>query len=553
MITRSASPSRWSGACSLALLLAACGGGGGGSETATTPMALPGETSLQADCSASDASCATRGTAYSGQGVGTWLARNDSRFTATLPVTLSGVAGKRITLVYTNPTASEIPLPGITLSKNASANLTATTATPSTENQIPARIRDFQPPAFRPAGAQRSILAATTGTPHVEGDQRNWYIAATDDTIQTRAATLKKQAALSSGRHVNFWVEDSEYGGGKITDTLLTTLAGRFATDASNVYDMVTGVAGAPWGPHAYPDILAAEQDIDIVLVNFDRNQKAYGMLGYFWSLNNFRRDASNADLKYSNESLSFYLDTETFYLEPTEGVDVQTSTLSHEFVHMINFYQRMVAPAQPNPYGTAWEEMSAMMMEDVVGLRLTPASHSIRDTRFPQWLQQRGYNCNLLAWIDTNTSCFSYSVAGSFGGYLLRQYGIERFYKHFLRNMSVTATTAPIELLDGSIRAAGGPGFAEAFRRWTTSVALLPAPGSPAGFGYPERIESGFTLPALNGPTYAGTRRLPTSVPATLQPYASFPFERQSTTDVYSETLQIPPGATLSIIVQNN
>ncbi len=300
---------------------------------------------------------------------------------------------------------------------------------------------------------------------------------------------------------------------------------------------------------------------MDIVFVNFDRNNRPYGLLGYFWSLHNFLRDANDPDLKYSNQSLSFYMDSETLYLTKDangnltdQGLKEQISTLGHELTHMINFYQRSVLMYESSTgrdfsFDTFLEEMSAMMMEDWVSLRLDASFNTIRDGRFPEWLANAAYNCDLTRWInETSNTCFSYNVSGSFGGFLLRQYGMG-FYQNLLRNRDSTDSLA---MLDNAIRSIDpATGLDSALVRWGTSIALLPATTSPVGYAYPEQLIAGYLLPALNGPDYIDDRILPRTVPTYLEGYAHFPLERHPVGASYSEVIPVPPGVTLSVVAQ--
>ncbi|WP_187360141.1 M30 family zinc metallopeptidase [Chitinolyticbacter meiyuanensis] len=412
-------------------------------------------------------------------------------------------------------------------------------------NQIPAQIREFNrnPPLDRTTPQiSRNVSSAEKPSAAIVGNNQIWYVHV--DQMETRTATLRRKLTAADGRIINFWVENGEFAGDRLTETQLDTIASRFSTGSNAIYGMVTGLAGEPWGAHSLNDLIGPNQELDIVLVNFDHDNQPYGLMGYFWSYNNFKRSTSTPQ---SNESLSLYLDTETIYRTAGDtGLKTQLNTLAHELTHMINFYQRGVV--LDNTFDTFLEETSALMMEDIVGLRIDPDYHPIRDGRFPDWLNQAGYNCNVTTWDDdSGSACFSYSVNGSFGGYLLRYYGVE-FYRRLLRDDS---SSNSVTLLDNAIRGVGGLGLADAVRRWGTSIALLPALGTPATFGYPERIDSGYTLPGINGPDYLADRVLPSSVPSMLQGYAHFPVVRTPAGNSYNETISVPPGTTLSVIVQ--
>lgn len=524
----------------LGLLATACGGGGGGSDP-TPPAPV---SALTAACSGAFCGAASN-TRYSGEGVGVWSYTNSGEKEASIPVALENVGQRAVTLVYTNPNASGVQMPALTLTPATPAKAQQDGDAHAHRNQIPEAVRQFDAAAHLGKAGAGQAKAATTKA--AVGAQRTWYIDA-DNGMEQRTATLKRQKTFADGRVINLWLEDSEAGAGKMTDAMLDTFMERFARPANSVYGLVTSLAGQPWGAHGYNNLIAAEQPIDIVFVNFVPDGKPYGLLGYFWSLNNLQANPSIGQLKYSNESLSFYMDTETVYLDLARGMDVQISTLAHEFVHMVNFYQRRVLRGMSYGFDTFLEEMSAVMVEDVLGERITPGYNTARDEHMPAWLARSGFNCDPTEW-STGSTCFGYNVVGSYGAYLLRQYGVG-FYQQMLKN---TSSTDSWTVLDNAITTAGGPGLAGTLPRWGASIALLPGAASPQGYGYPQRNDaSGFTLVGINGPDYAKVRQLPDAVPPTLAGHGHFPLTRQANDKgVYQEQLSVPQGATLTVVVQ--
>ncbi|UXY16997.1 hypothetical protein N8I74_08305 [Chitiniphilus purpureus] len=554
----------------LTILLAGCGGGGGGGGSVPvgggtmtpTPTPIPtAGVALKPDCAGANCG-AVDGQTYAGSGIGIWRFDNTGSTGVNLPVSIAGVRGRSVTLIYTNPTAAPVAMPSIALGATQQQGDPSLPVTAPAANQLPARVRQFDPKRHLHR-AEHRLLAARRAPPPVAaliGDSRDWIVTDTGDQISTRTTTLRRKLTAGDGRIVNLWVENSEYGPGKVSDAQLDRLANAFAGSGDSVYNMVTGLAGQPWGEHVQSDLIPAAQELNIVFVNFDRDGAPYGLLGYFWSVNNFIRDDNDPELQYSNEALSFFMDTETLYLvQGNTGLKVQVSTLAHEFVHMINYYQRGVLLYDDRNdtdrrndlyYGfdTFLEESTALMMEDIVGLKLDPTYNAARDTSFPGYLANSSFNCSLTRWIgDTGSLCFSYNVAASFGAYLLRHHGIG-FYQGLLRNKSSTDSVA---MLDNAIRQAGGTGLADALRRWATVIALLPANGAPALHGYPERRDSGYTLPAINGPDYAHKRVLPAAAPLQLQPYAHFPLVRRPNTDRFEAVMPVPAGLSLSVVVQ--
>lgn len=536
-------------ALALGAVLAGCGGGGGGG---------PSGPSSQLTAACSGTACgAVNATTYSGQGVGVWSYTNTTQAEQQIPVALTNLGSKQVTLIYTNNGDASVPMPALTLTPPAATTATAQkslSAASATVNQIPERIRNFKPRLTAADTQARQSIKPQAAAILPVGSQRSWFVQPGDSRIETRQATLRRQASVptpTGTRTINVWLEDSEYDAAKVSDAMLDTLVQRFTSGSDAVYPLITGLSGEPWGAHSYGDLIDPDQPLDIVFVNFVPDRTPYGLLGYFWSLNNFKADPADPDVKYSNQSLSFYMDTETLYLDPAAGMTNQISTLSHEFVHMTNFYRRSVQLSKPGTdyaFDTFLEEMSAMMGEDIVAQRVTPGFNSIASGRVPSWLSRSGFNCDPAAWsADTAAPCFGYDVNGSLGAYLVRQYGVG-FYKQLLSN---TTSTDSLQVLGNAIQQAGGPTLPVAVQRWGANIALLPA-DSPGGFGWPARTEQGFTLAAINGSSLASSRVLPTTVPVNLNARGHFPFLRQPDAQgTYQEQLRVPAGSTLTAVVR--
>jgi hypothetical protein len=524
--------------------LAGCGGGSSGGPSGPSSQLTAACTG--AACGAADA------TTYSGQGVGIWSYTNTTQAEQQIPVGLTNLGSKQVTLIYTNNGDASVPMPALTLTPPTGTTATAQKSirpATNTANQIPERIRNFKPRLAAGTQALQSIKPQAAAVLPV-GSQRSWFVVTGDSRTETRQATLMRQANVSTPtgmRTVNLWLEDGEYGANKVSGAMLDTLIQRFIGGSDAVYPLITGLSGEPWGPHTHSDLIDAEQPIDIVFVNFVPDRNPFGLMGYFWSLNNFKADPANPDLKDTNQSLSFYMDTETLYLAD-EGMNIQVSTLAHEFVHMTNFYRRSVLLSKPGAdyaFDTFLEEMSAMMAQDIVAQRVTPGSNFSVNLRITSWLTNADFNYDPAAWDSATVD--PYGVNGSLGAYLVRQHGVG-FYKQLLNN---TSSTDSLQVLGNAIQQAGGPTLPVAIQRWGANIALLPEE-APKGYGWPARSEQGFTLPAVSGSSMASIRTLPTTVPVKLNARGHFPFLRQPDAQgVYQEQLRVPPGSTLTAVVR--
>ncbi len=582
-------PGRGLVACAALTLLASCGGGEGGGMSllpsgpltpppASAPAPAPGalappvppppapQPELGVDCAGEHCGAVAPGR-YGGSGTGVWRYVNAGTEAATLPVSIQGVAGREVTVIYANPTALPATMPRLVLEPalpKAAAVARQRAAPPrryhSASDMLARAVAGERLAASR-RGPPRARAAAPRAQAQAQaparvGDTRHWWYGDSWDAMEARAAVLRKALRADDGRAVYLWVEEGEHGEGKVDDAKLEAFAQRIAGGPQSIYAMATRLAGALWGPHADEGLIPPEgQPLHIVYVNFNRDQEPFGYMGRFIPVNNFLRDPNDEYLKYSNEALVFFMDTETIYLgEPWWGIQMQTSALAHEMTHLANFYRRSVLMSEDGSghaprFAPFLEETSALMMQDIVDADLDPGYHTLYSYRFPEWLHKSLGNCSYTVWnaaLD-DEHCASYDTASSFGGYLLRHYGLD-FYRSLLRS---TFAGDSLQRLDDAILRAGGSGFAEAFRRWGTMAALLPDDTSPQGFGMPQRLEEGFWLPPIPGPMYSAVREWPSSVPAALAPHAQFPFRRTPVGDRYEELLSVPPGVALTVVVQ--
>lgn len=558
----------------LAATLGGCGGGGGDSApTSNTAKGTPATTNTPApagtnsvlhaacsSCSAADDST------YTGSGTAVWQAVNTNASAIDVPVSIKGLSGQNVTLVFTNEGTSAQPMPAIALSASSAAMsasimraqslaaATATVTTASGENPTLAAIRDFNYQGWAKLATNRVAPAARystngtgTSTTYNVGDTRTFYYA----DYSPRTTTLAQTTNTSDGTTVNLWVESAELGAAKISPQIIGTLITKYA-QPGGIYDMLTRVGGPLYGPNDQTSLIdGTHQPIDLVVMNFDHNNLPYGVIGYFWALNDFRKGAGQ--LAYSNESISLYLDSETLYLGGTYGMDQMLTTMAHESMHMQNFYRRAVLMGAQYAFEPWLEEMTAMMMEDWASGTIVPGYNAIRDMRFITYMTYAGrgsYDCGLTTWTPYGTDCESYAVNGSFGGYLNRQFGLA-FYQSLLNNKNHTVS---LDILDDVIgNAQAGATAASELRDFAAAASgLIPLSSNVRGFTFPARSEAGFTLPSIDPASLPNgvTRALPATVPATLAVLGAFPVVRPHVSGTYSETVHVPAGTTLSVVI---
>lgn len=532
--------------------LAGCGGGGGGDKasgtdsqaTVATSPDLPASLASEVAPSCSDCAALDSRT-YSGSGIGIWHARNIGTTVADVTIAISGLNNNDVTLIFTNETASEVAMPGISLSTSSIFAGASSSIAQIGEPAAKVKIDEFNRTGWTEllgkalAGTSSSAITAASPSPSAVGSTRVFN----HHDGSGRNTTLKKAVTLSDGVVANIWVETTEAADGKVSTAHVDQLASSFA-GAGGVYDMLKNIGGPLWGPHTYPELLSGSgRPVDIVVLNFDKNGVPYGEVGYFYSIHNFYKTYHPE----SNESISLYLDAETLYLDGTAGMRIITSTLAHEGMHMSNFYRRGVSMGPTYQYDTWLEEMTALMLEDSVASRIDPSYSIIRDVRFPQYHKFGSYNCSLLTFVGVGAPCDSYAVNGSFGGFLLRQMGMP-----FFRNVLSQATTDSKGALENAIKTyRSGSDVGTELRKFAVaSIAALPAGSAPLGFALPARLEGGYSIPVIDAEAYKSLRSLPTSVPPTLKGLANFPVLRKGISGTFEEVVRVPPGTSLSVVI---
>lgn len=551
-----------------AMFLSACGGGGGGgaggggagyATAQTSPATASNPPSDLTVTNAVKATCNSCGAlddgTYAGTGTGVWQGVNASQAPVDVPLSISGLKGQTVTLVLTNEGNSPEALPGLNVRASAEIVATANKAIVEPHDGVGdyrSAIDDFNRSGFaklldpqtkQPSGIMKSMAPLAA---YAVNDQRSIYLY---DQSQ-RTVKLAARRPAGDGTMVNVWVEAAELSPSAVSDTLVMRMLDKFAAPGG-IYDMLVRVGGPLWGDHDTTQLLPGSgQPVDIFIVNFDRDHQPYGLVGYFWALNNFKK--GTGDRAYSNESLSLYLDSESLYLDGETGVKQIATVMAHEGMHMQNFYRRGVKMGPDSTFDTWLEEMSALMMEDWASFNIDPAHNAIRDSRYPYYLSYNGagsYNCGLTEWTPMGVNCESYAVNGSFGGFLNRQFGLD-FYKALLNGPPKTKSA---DILDQAIKSRRpDSSTGQELRRFTAaSAGLIPLGAGIAEYSMPARNDDIFRLPAID-PASLGqaNRKLPRAAPQFLQALASFPVIRSKIEGTYSEVVRVPPGSTLSVVV---
>lgn len=543
----------------LAAALTACGGGGGGD-----PLVEPAEplNAIVADCT--DCGATGPNTFTPGSKAGVWRYVNQRATDATAQVAISGLTGQAVFMTIANPTSADIALPPAGNYRTDAALLSvapgfrsARVAEERAHSHTEGAILQFNSQGFKdhlktkPAGPLRRGLSVTPVLKATTGATRRWIdcLDVDFDSCNSgnngRDTTLVEQQLTQDGRTVNFWVENTERGPGRVTDQIVSELMSAYVRPLG-IHDSIKSLGGEPWGSTLYPDDLIADtRQLDIVIANLTPDADPGGVQGYYFSGNNFLASS----FAPSNEALMMFIDSEAAYL--SVDLTVSKSVLAHEATHMTNFFRRTATRATPAAFDVWLEETTALAAEDIVANRLTPGYSPVRDERLFDYLSTRSGNCSLTDFQLTAGNCFGYDVNGVFAGYLVRQLGVD-FYKSLL----VSTQTDSLAALDQTIKAfRPASGLGRELRSWAqVTFAGTPNSDLPSGYGYPgvPMGPSGFDLPAIDLVNFAGVGRFSSFAPASVRSQASVSWKRSGTVGTFSEDVIVPAGTTLTITINN-
>lgn len=319
----------------------------------------------------------------------------------------------------------------------------------------PRRSRDFS--RSRPSESDsRSLSGPETALPPdpTVGTTTWGYWAENQETGVWRSVptTLRYRSGspveTSQGpRTLQIWVEDAWWSSeaapgshGRVVASQVEGLAAQFlAPGADNdIYDWVTDLFGPEWGDQRKTGTLPADiSTLDIVLYDIDGDgsgpftEGGSYVLGYFWSLNNLTSDAD------SNQRLLFTLDAPAlgYPEDQEERFRELTSTLAHEFQHMVHYYNKGLRNA---PTDTWFNEMLSLVTEDLLADRLgiegprgtlEPLSVAAGPGEVLLFGRLALYNYFFEAplidwWHSASDTTANYSSAYAFGAWLVRNYG---------------------------------------------------------------------------------------------------------------------------------
>ena len=296
----------------------------------------------------------------------------------------------------------------------------------------------------------------------------------------TIPATLRKKVTASGVNLLvyvadDYWSDTPGTGIAEVDQTMVDEVAKRFlrAGENNDIYDWVTGIYGEHWGGKGrFDNVLSADAAKYITILIDD----IYGdgvpttprdsgrILGYF----NPNDSNLSAGLEaFSNRRLMFVMDAALLAARaPDAGPGTPWdpnyswpqdifSTLAHEFLHLVSYYQKVIARTRTTQTQVWLEEMIALVTEDLIsdkmrlpGPRGVPLKGGSPDyspgTRPVTSSRLRAYNRSGDApkpepSLTTNwgkpSFGYSYGLSYAFGAYLVRNYGGAALFREIVRN----------------------------------------------------------------------------------------------------------------------
>ena len=296
---------------------------------------------------------------------------------------------------------------------------------------------------------------------------------------------------------------------GIITDTMVTTIADKFLKASSDldIYKWVTDLYGEPWGARNYSNVLPSEakNHITILLTDlFTDGSDNGGVVGLYDSAHNYYNSTNYpVGSSISNERLMFFIDSlmyanaknydgiddskDTQWLETDFWPQEVFSTLTHEFQHMIHYYNKRIIHERSSYSDTWFNEMCSVVTEDLTSSYQQvegPRGHlgayggttDITSGRLP--LFNYFNDESITSWSDNA----DYESVYAFGAFLARNYGGASLFKEMVNSSLINeqAIISAIFSVSGKTRT-----FEELLIEWGKSVLLSDLPDVVSEVGY--------------------------------------------------------------------
>jgi hypothetical protein len=289
--------------------------------------------------------------------------------------------------------------------------------------------RSETPPSDVNAGAVLRNTAAQARASNVSESLKYFYI------LENGQSSLVSATLAARNKYCKVWVRNTN-DRSMATGVVTQEKAQKVATTFEKIYEYETAIFGYEYGggPNGNGG-LDGDLAIQILVYDIDGDgengsSENENVLGYFYSADEHRQsDLDKAGLGHvkSNEAEVFYIDA--------YNIDRISSTLVHEFQHMINFNRKTIEQGRVS--GVWFNEMLSMLAEDLIDplieINIYNAEHPVT-IRIPIFLESYNYS-DPMVWLDKPDTLKSYSASYALGAYLVRNFGGIDFVKELMSN----------------------------------------------------------------------------------------------------------------------
>ena len=248
----------------------------------------------------------------------------------------------------------------------------------------------------------------------------------------TQSYSDKKEFALKvKGKHCRIWFWNNNSK--QIDNNILTN--DEFKKLADNfdlIFEKETQIFGSNKIPNNYSNYISASEDTKIDILVYDlfgdaNPNQSTGTLGFFYSADLMTNYKGNKCEAIHVDSYFLQYDIKGSQNDKGEIVqtNMTTSTIVHEFQHLLNYCQKMSIGGVSDWYN----EMLSMCAEDIFEDILKLETHDTAKSRFNQGFNtpwQGFYNWPKSDGTEEehNKVLHAYANAYAFGAYLMRNYG---------------------------------------------------------------------------------------------------------------------------------
>lgn len=488
---------------------------------------------LETDCAGSN--CGALPSAYKGKGVGVWAYSNDQSQPQTLSIDIDGLRNNEVTIVLSNPGNQTAKFAG-DLARRREPTAAAGPALSFPETPV----EDYP-------------LASSS-------EKHTWKVPQLADSDSASArqtpSTLRAQATIRGFRY-RIWVADEQWTPHmqKQLPKVATLLFGSKRLPGL-LQEYASDFRFKPWG--AYPHVAKNAGQIPATVkdINFVIAPNGAGNAQFFDS----SQTGSGAQ---SNRALVLFVGSDALTCKDMPigmcgnmnqefFAFALSDNLLHELTHLIDHYQRHIKPEKSQVFDRWLKEAVASSHGFVVASTRFPRIDP-RLTEIAGWFGGN-YGCPLVSAegedgtpVSDQCSQNYYSSGQAFLLYLVHLYGTGFYQKLEL------APGTGVDAVDAAIRASGGTGFKEDFRRWGGTLALLPVDALD-GYGYPGVRVGTRKAPPIDTTVFAAVRRLPpASGIAPLAPYSHSLIVDAEQSGRYKRTVIVPPQTSVTVLVKES